>query len=143
MGEKVLLIEDDPGIATMLTAALRHWGYDILHAGKSRAAVEIARAYRGQIGVALCDVVLPDCPSPTVSAAIRAHCPGVWLIYTSGYPLDFLAERGVLLEDALAERRTQFMAKPFLPGDIRYAIMRALLTKVETRKEEAYAAAAR
>jgi DNA-binding NtrC family response regulator len=142
MGEKVLLVEDDAAIVTMLTAALRQWGYDVLHAGKSRTAVDFARAYGGQIGVALCDVVLPDCPSPSVSAAIRAHCPGVWLIYTSGYPPDFLAERGAPLEDVLKEGRAQFLPKPFRPADIRDAIVSALLSHVETRERKVYAAAA-
>src|SRR6187431_2807101 len=96
MGEMVLLIEDDPGIAAMLNAAIRQWGYDVLHAEKACEAVEISVVYGKKIGVALCDIVLPDGASPAVSEAIRRNCPGIWLIYTSGYPLDILTELGAL-----------------------------------------------
>jgi CheY-like chemotaxis protein len=128
MGARVLLVEDDSSIAEMLKLALRQWGYDILHAANSEAAVEIARIYGAEIRVALCDVVLPDGGSPAVSEAIRANCPGVWLIYTSGYPIDVLTERGLLSLDTLKERRTGFISKPFLPRDVRDAIGCALLT---------------
>jgi len=142
MGEKVLLIEDDAAIATMLSEALRYWGYDVLHAAKTEAAVEIARAYGSQIGVALCDVVLPDGSSPAVSEAIRVCCPGVWLIYTSGYPLDFLTDRGALPVNTLKRARTGFLAKPFLPSDVRDAIGCALLTSLEKQETKNYATSA-
>ena len=140
MGEKVLLVEDDAGIAVMLTEALRSWGYDVLHADTSRTAVEIARAYGPAIGVALCDIVLPDGPLPAFSDSIRANCPGLWLIYTSGYPLDVLVERGVLPGRTLSENRTGFLPKPFLPSEVRDAIRRALLENLDAIPEEAYAA---
>jgi DNA-binding NtrC family response regulator len=142
MGDKVLLIEDDAAIGTMLTLALREWGYDVLYASKAAAAVEIARAYGSQIGVALCDIVLPDGPSPAVSEAIRGYCPGVWLIYTSGYPLDILADRGSLPMATLQKERTGFLPKPFLPSDVRDAIGCALLTTLEKPETKTYAASA-
>lgn len=142
MSEKVLLIEDDTAIATMLTAALREWGYDVLHAARSEAAVAIARAYGSQIGVALCDVVLPDGPSPSVSERIRAYCPGVWLIYTSGYPLDILTDRGALEIGTLENARTGFLAKPFLPSDVRAAIGCALLSNLERQEARTHASTA-
>jgi DNA-binding NtrC family response regulator len=142
MGEKVLLIEDDTAIATMLTHALRLWGYDVLHAGKSEAAVEIARVYGSQIGVALCDIVLPDGPSTGVAETIRAFCPGVWLIYMSGYPLDILTDRGTLPVSILQMERTGFLAKPFLPTDVRDAIGCALLTSPKEQEIQTYVASA-
>ncbi len=142
MGEKVLLIEDDAAIALMLTEALREWGYDVLHAAKTEAAVDIARAYGPAIGVALCDIVLPDGPSPAVSDAIRAYCPGVWLIYTSGYPLEMLTDRGALPITTLQKERTGFLAKPFLPSDVRDAIGCALLTSIEKQETKTYASSA-
>lgn len=132
MGKKLLLVEDDWGIATMLTSALAVWGYDVLHAGSGRAAIEIARAERSEICVVLCDVMLPDGPSPAVATSIRESCPGVWIIFTSGYPVDVLDERGLLPRATLREAGTAYLAKPFLPRDVRDMVGCAMLTSFET-----------
>lgn len=141
---KLLLVEDDRGIATMLTAALGMWGYDVLHAGSGRAAIEIARAEGSNIRVVLCDVMLPDGPGPAVAAAIRDFCPGVWIIFTSGYPVDVLDERGLLPRATLREAGTAYLPKPFLPRDVRDMVGCAMLTSYEKTnvKRAAYAAIA-
>jgi CheY-like chemotaxis protein len=140
MGNKVLLVEDDPAIATMLLAALRMWGYDVVHAGNGRAAVEIARLQGSELRVVLCDVMLPDGPGPATAMGIREFCPGVWIIFTSGYPVDVLAERGLLSRATLREPGTAFLAKPFLPRDVRDMVGCAMLTTYEPVKRGAYAA---
>jgi DNA-binding response OmpR family regulator len=142
MGQELLLVEDDRGIATMLTAALRMWGFDVICAESARAAVEIARVRRTDIRVVLCDVMLPDGPGPAVASAIREFCPGVWIVFTSGYPVDVLDERGLLSRDALREARTGYLAKPFLPGAVRDLVGCALLTSYESVERDAYAASA-
>jgi DNA-binding response OmpR family regulator len=142
MGHKLLLVEDDVGIATMLMAALPMWGYDVLYAENARSAVEIARVQGTNIRVVLCDVMLPDGPGPAVAAAIREFCPGVWIIFTSGYPVDVLDERGLLSRDTLRQAGTGYLAKPFLPRDVRDLVGCALLTSYEQVKRGAYAAIA-
>jgi CheY-like chemotaxis protein len=142
MGHKLLLVEDDPGIATMLMAAMPMWGYDVLYAANARSAVEIARVERADIRVVLCDVILPGGPGPAVAAAIREFCPGVWIIFTSGYPMDVLVERGLLSRETLREAGTGYLPKPFLPSDVRDLVGCALLTSYQHVKRGAYAAIA-
>jgi DNA-binding response OmpR family regulator len=142
MGQKLLLVEDDRGIATMLKAALPMWGFDVLYAEDARTALEIARVQGADIRVVLCDVMLPDVPGPSIAAAIRDFCPGVWIIFTSGYPVDVLDERGLLLRDTLREAGTGYLAKPFLPRDVRDLVGCALLTSYTQVKRGAYAAIA-
>lgn len=142
MGSKLLLVEDDPGIAEMLKAALSRWGFETLHARDSAAAGRIARAEGGRIGVALCDVALPDGSGAAVAGMLRQFCPGVWIIFTSGYPMDVLIERGLIDSDFLRDGATSYLPKPFLPSDVRDLAGCALLTKKERAGRIGYAAAA-
>lgn len=142
MGSKLLLVEDDPGIAEMLKAALSRWGYETLHARDSAAADRIARSEGREIGVALCDVALPDGSGAVVAEMLRRRCPGVWIIFTSGYPMDVLTERGLIGPGVLREVATSYLPKPFLPSDVRDLAACALLTKNERVGRNCYAAAA-
>jgi DNA-binding response OmpR family regulator len=142
MGHKLLLVEDDPAIAAMLMRAMRCWGYDTVHAADSAAAARIAEIEGVEIGVALCDLVLPDGSGEAAADAIRSHCAGVWIIFTSGYPVDVLTERGLIRPGALQAAGTSYLPKPFLPRDVRDMVGCALLTKVERAGRVAYAAAA-
>jgi len=142
MGSKLLLVEDDAAIAAMLSTALARWGYETLHAASAAAAVRVARIYGEDIGVVLCDVALPDKSGAAVAATIRRHCPDVWIIFTSGYPVDVLTERGLLQPGALNEPGTAYLAKPYLPRDVRDMVGCAFLTKVERAAKGVHAAAA-
>jgi CheY-like chemotaxis protein len=142
MGPKLLLVEDDRAIAAMLMMALNQWGYETVHASDSAAAVRIARKEGCAIGAALCDIALPDGSGIAVADRIREHCPGVWIIFTSGYPMDVLTERGLIRSGALREPRTSYLAKPFLPSDVRDMVGCAFLTEVQVVKGRGYAAAA-
>jgi DNA-binding response OmpR family regulator len=142
MRRKLLLVEDEPAIASMLTVALGGWGFETLYAPNAAKAAKIARAEGAGIAVVLCDVALPDGSGVTLADTIRKHCPGVWIIFTSGYPVDVLTERGLMPAGALQEAGTLYLPKPFLPRDVRDLVGCAFLTKVEPARKEIYAAAA-
>jgi DNA-binding response OmpR family regulator len=141
MGQKLLLVEDDPAIAAMLMAALTRWGYDTVHAADSAAAASIAQAEGAGIGVALCDLALPDGSGEQAADAIRKHCPGVWIIFTSGYPVDVLTDRRLIRPGALQEPATAYLPKPFLPQEVRDMVGCALLTQVIPARRTVCAAA--
>ena len=130
MTRNVLLIEDDAGIATMLSLALPRWGYKVLKAADCRMAVELAEVYRDEISVVLCDVLLPDGSGPAAAASVLRHCPGALTIFTSGYPVDVLADRGLLSLGLLVDLGASYLPKPFLPADVHRLIDRALGAEV-------------
>jgi CheY-like chemotaxis protein len=128
MRKKLLLIEDDAGIAALLPAVLRPLGFEVLHAADCRKAAEIAAAHAEEILVTFCDVLLPDGPGAGAARIVRQHCPGMRTIFTSGYPMDVLSERGLLSRDTLFEFQAGYLPKPFLPRDVRGMIELALET---------------
>jgi DNA-binding response OmpR family regulator len=142
MKRKLLVVEDEPAIASMLTAALDRWGFETLYAANVAMAARIARAEGTRIGVVLCDVALPDGSGVTLAGTIRKHCPGVWIIFTSGYPVDVLTERGLMPAGALKEAGTVYLPKPFLPRDVRDLVGCAFLTAVGPAGKEIHVAAA-
>ena len=124
MGRKVLLIEDDADIAAMLSRSLGLLGYGVVVAGSCRKAAEIAASEADHLDVVLCDVMLPDGPGPSAAKAVLRHCPHAWTVFTSGYPIDVLAERGVLSAETLAALEASYLQKPFLPRDLHKMIER-------------------
>src|SRR3954452_15389953 len=122
MMKRILLVEDDEMIAVMLSKAIRSWGYEALHATGSQEALTIANRCQDGIFMVICDMVLPDGNGPAVAAAVRTWCPQSLTLFTSGYPVDVLEERG-LLNTGYAE--AEFLQKPFLPRDLREIIYAA------------------
>lgn len=126
---KLLLIEDDAGIAAMLPAALRSLGYDVLVARDCRSAAEIAASDADDIDVTLCDVLLPDGSGPQAVESVRRYCPRALIVFMSGSPVDVLEERGLLSLEVLDELDALYLAKPFLPRDAHRLIDRALAAR--------------
>jgi DNA-binding response OmpR family regulator len=133
MKRTILLIEDDEMIATMLSAAIRSWGYEALHASGSQEALKIANGCQDGIFLAICDVVLRDGNGPAVAAGVRTRCPKSLTLFTSGYPLDILMERGLLTAETLSSTGAEYLQKPFLPRDLRAIVDGAMRSIDETK----------
>jgi DNA-binding NtrC family response regulator len=120
----------------MLRIALERWGYQVLHAAGAGAARDLARAHRKEIGVVLCDVVLPDAPGPEALAAIHRQCPSARVVFTSGYPFDVLVERGLISMELLRAWNAFYLPKPFLPEDV-HVLVGAAFRELEESRERA------
>src|ERR1043166_5169183 len=66
---QILLVEDDAGLAAMLTDALRLRGYGVRHAG-SAAATDLALA-EASPDIILLDLMLPDCYGLTLCSELK------------------------------------------------------------------------
>jgi len=82
--ETVLVVEDQPDLLTMVTDALKEWGYRCLKAHDAEEALSLAR--EEQIQLLLTDLVLPAKGGKRLAAEIRALRPDLRVIYMSGYP---------------------------------------------------------
>ena len=133
MKRTILLIEDDEMIATMLLTAIRSWGYEALHASGSQEALRIANGCQNGIFMAICDVVLRDGNGSAVAAGVRARCPESLTLFTSGYPLDMLLDRGLLTAETLSSTGAEYLQKPFLPRDLRAIVDGATRSFAGTR----------
>lgn len=72
---RVLVVDDEPVLAEMITMALRYEGWDVTTASNGASAVAAARDLRPDAVVL--DVMLPDMSGLEVLGKLREHLPGL------------------------------------------------------------------
>ncbi len=84
-GERLLLVEDEPGVRTLATRILREHGYVVQPVATAAEAVEAFAAAGGKFDLIFTDVVLPDRNGVDLAAELTAGDPGIRVLLTSGY----------------------------------------------------------
>ena len=69
-GETLLLVDDEENLRSMLTAALRHHGFEVVAVADGRAALDAVPVVRPDLVVL--DVMLPDVDGFEVCRRMRA-----------------------------------------------------------------------
>jgi PAS domain S-box-containing protein len=105
--ETILLVEDEPAVATLATSQLERMGYHVLAAHSAADAVVLAASHDGEIHLVLTDVIMPGTSGRELVESLRAARPDVRVLYMSGYPSDDVVRHGV------EEGKTPFLQKPF------------------------------
>ena len=70
-GERLLLVDDEENLRSMLEAALRHSGFDVVPVGSGREALDAVKAERPDLIVL--DVMLPDIDGFEVCRRLRTE----------------------------------------------------------------------
>lgn len=82
MAPKVLVVDDNQELLSLLTQLFEDAGYQVLAAGKGKQAVEVAR---GQNPVAaVLDILLPDMMGYHLAEQLRKEQPNMPLIFVTG-----------------------------------------------------------
>ncbi len=111
-GRTILVIEDDVGVAAVISEALASVGYVVLVASNGEDAIERARQLV-RLDLVLCDIVLPGAQAGIeVVATIRRQFPAVEVLFMSGYPSDEIRRR---VGSAL---HVEVLKKPFGLADL-------------------------
>ena len=76
---RILVVDDEPNIADLLSVALRFEGYDVMSAGTGSDAIEMARTYRPNL--VMLDVMLPDFDGNEVSRRLRQQGDQVPIVF--------------------------------------------------------------
>jgi len=124
-GETILLVEDQDAVRRLTKSILMAYGYQILEAPNANEALSIGEKYSGEIDLLLTDVVLPGINGKELGERLKKLRPKVKVLFTSGYPSDVIANRGVL------DVGMAYIAKPFSP-DMLAAKVREVLTEPAT-----------
>jgi two-component system, cell cycle sensor histidine kinase and response regulator CckA len=106
--ETILLVEDEPAIRSMISAALRELGYKVLEAPNGIDAISVAESRpNGDIHLLLTDLVMPMLGGKETASRVSQRLPGIKVLFTSGFHGDVL--------DDINDRRPegQFLTKPF------------------------------
>jgi signal transduction histidine kinase/CheY-like chemotaxis protein len=105
--ETILLVEDEPQVAELVTRALRKSGYTVLRASRGGEALEMVRTSDTRIDLLLTDIVMPGMNGRELADRVRQMRPEMPVLYMSGYSDDAILRHGV-------EAATmQFIGKPF------------------------------
>jgi two-component system sensor histidine kinase ChiS len=109
MRRRILIVEDEPAFAEVLTELLIDEGYSVLHVRDGITAVNVLAAGPQRPDLIVCDVMLPGLRGDRVAAEVRERFPH--------------ARLPILLMSASADPRVElrdvtFMPKPFDSADL-------------------------
>jgi DNA-binding response OmpR family regulator len=110
---RVVVVEDEPHITTLVTTKFRNAGHDVLAAGDGEAG--LALVIEQQPDIVLLDVMLPTIDGYAVCEAIRGHFGA-----TGGPLIVMLSARSQVADrqrgfDAGCD---EYIVKPFRPADL-------------------------
>jgi two-component system, cell cycle sensor histidine kinase and response regulator CckA len=108
--ETVLVVEDEGRVRKLISDVLRGQGYTVIGATRGDEALRLCRAFRGEIHLALVDVVMPEMNGPDLVRALAALRPSLRVLFMSGYTDETVGRHG------LSESGAAFLQKPFLPA---------------------------
>jgi CheY-like chemotaxis protein len=110
--ETVLVVEDQAAVRRLATSVLESVGYRVLSATNGNEALALEAAHKGRIDLVLTDVVLPGMTGKQLAERLKILRPESRVLFTSGYPQDVIADRGVV------DRDVAYIAKPYSPKDL-------------------------
>ena len=118
---RVLVVDDDPGVRTLLEECLGRWGYEVDTAIHGADGVRQAR--NAAVDLVITNYLMPGLSGIDVSKTIRSIAPDLPIILISGYELTDIGLGNTDLFDG-------FLMKPFELDDLK-----ELLTKVNVQVE--------
>jgi len=132
--ERLLVVDDDPGLSEVIELLLEREGYAVHRTGTVKRGVELAAT--GEFELVITDLKLPDATGLDAIAAIRADRPELPIIMITSYSS---------MESAIAALRAgaaDYIIKPFNNDEFLQAIRRALDEPRTRRAKVARATAA-
>jgi PAS domain S-box-containing protein len=118
--ERILIVEDEAGVRTLLKRVLTDAGFAVRVASNSREAERLAGDDASAFDLVLTDVVMPGMNGRELADRLRARRPDLRVLFMSGYAEQVLGQHGVV-DDGV-----HLLAKPFSVGQVVQAVRRAL-----------------
>jgi hypothetical protein len=116
----ILFVDDEPEIRRVAVRALSSLGYRVLQAGDGLEALDVAADHAGPIDLLITDLIMPRMDGTSLAAALVFRCPGVRVMYTSGFVTD------EELRALIAHGAVDFLPKPYVPTVLRERVRAAL-----------------
>jgi CheY-like chemotaxis protein len=120
-GAVILVVEDEAGLAAVVTECLRDAGYVVEHAADGEAALE--KISERQFDLIVCDLKMPRLDGPSFYRRLEASRPALAqrVIFVTGDVAGTDAER------FLQETGCRWLAKPFRLADLLRAVREGLV----------------
>jgi CheY-like chemotaxis protein len=120
-GQRVLVVEDQPGVREVARRILSDAGYDVLTAEDSEEALRAVDEDAISPAVLVTDVLMPGLSGPDLVQAMRERLPALPVVFVSGFPE--IAQPG-----GAGGPATLFVEKPFRAAQLLQAVADALGT---------------
>jgi PAS domain S-box-containing protein len=117
-GERVLVVEDEPGARTGLAEILASLGYAVTAAASAEEALAVPE--EPAFDLLLTDLLLPGMAGSELARALRGRWPALRILLMSGYPADDAVDRTV------GEESPRLLQKPFDMGTLARELRAAL-----------------
>jgi CheY-like chemotaxis protein len=112
----ILVVDDEDIVRSLVARSLQDEGYRVLSACHGAAAIGLLEREGPGVDLVICDLVMPVLGGREVSDWMKMHCPGVPLLFVSGYP------RAYLEAHHLYDPTAPLLRKPFLPSRLLEAV---------------------
>ena len=109
---KILVVEDDPRILTLMCNTLQQAGFTILAARSGEEALTVFHQMQQPLELLVTDVVMPGMRGSVVAQQMRSKFPNLKILFVSGYS-DVELGSWYQSDDSVA-----FLAKPFTPAQL-------------------------
>jgi signal transduction histidine kinase len=110
--ERLLVVEDEPGVLEVAAEALRLQGYTVLTAQSPAEALQLAQSHPEPIHLLITDVVMPVMSGRELAEYLMRLHPQMRVLYVSGYTENTIVHHGVL------ETGVHFLPKPYTPAQL-------------------------
>jgi CheY-like chemotaxis protein len=107
MTKVVLVVEDEPALASIFRRALEQRGYRVVSAADGRAALRVVEEQDGRIDLLLSDIVMPGMGGRELVWRLRESHPDIKVILASGY-----TDAGGALQMMEEDEDMIFVSKP-------------------------------
>ncbi len=117
---KVLVIEDQAAVRTLVRRILEREGFGVLEADESTGAERLFDEHRADIALVLADVGIPGEKGPALFRRLASKKPELKVVYMSGHVEE------TALSDVPQAARERFLAKPFTAARLIGVVKEAL-----------------
>jgi PAS domain S-box-containing protein len=119
-GGTILLVEDDADVREFTGEVLRHIGYRVIVAGDGASALRLLDS-EPSVDLLFTDVGLPNgMNGRQLATAARERCPGLKVLFTTGYTRNAIIHHGRLDPDV------EVISKPFTQSSLAEKVRRIL-----------------
>ncbi|MBA4191173.1 MAG: hypothetical protein C0467_24600 [Planctomycetaceae bacterium] len=108
---KALVVDDEMYVREMAVCAMQELGYESLVAGDGATALDLFQQNRGEVQIAVLDVMMPGMTGDQLLQALRVLQPDLPAVVISGFTDRRTIKTG-------PGTRTEFLQKPFHPEDL-------------------------